>query len=212
MIAFPDVWNDVREALADMRRPLRLVHFSSPDGCEFCEETLELLSKLTALSDKLELESHSADEEIAFRYLVNKTPATVIAAERDYGICFYGFPFGFEFAALLDILLLVSRGECRLQRRTMQFLEELDEPLHLQTFVTPGCHYCPGMVMVANQLAYASDKVMANTIEAMEFPDLVARYGIRGVPHIVVNETQSIVGAMSESEFISRLVALRANR
>lgn len=209
MIAFPDVWNDVREALAELRKPLRLVHFSSAGGCEFCEETLELLSKLTALSDKLSLETHSEEDEIAFRYLVNKAPATVIAGDRDYGICFYGFSFGSEFASPLDILLLISRDESRLQSQTRQFLDSLDEPLHLQTFVTPGCHCCPGMVMIANQLACASDKVMADTIEAMEFPNLVARSGIRGVPHIVVNETQYIIGAMTESEFIARLSALR---
>ncbi len=39
-----------------------------------------------------------------------KFPATVIRNGKDYGIRFFGLPAGYEFAALLDAILAVSRG------------------------------------------------------------------------------------------------------
>ena len=43
-------------------------------------------------------------------------------------------------------------------------------------------------------------------VEAIEFPDLVQRYSVRGVPRTIINETDYIEGAVPEQLFISRVV------
>ena len=52
-------------------------------------------------------------------------------------------------------------------------------------------------------MAVESEYVTADVIEAMEFPDLAQRYGVRGVPKIVINETTEFVGALPEAEYLA---------
>lgn len=43
-----------------------------------------------------------------------------------------------------------------------------------------------------------SDYVRADMVEAAEFPDLVQKYQISGVPKTVINDSVSFVGAVPE--------------
>ena len=47
----------------------------------------------------------------------------------------------------------------------------------------------------------ANDDITADMVESSEFPFLAVRYNVHGVPHTVINEEHSIVGALSEMEF-----------
>ena len=46
----------------------------------------------------------------------------------------------------------------------------------------------------------ASDNITADMVEGSEFSFLVVKYNVHGVPHTVINEKHSIVGAQSEIE------------
>lgn len=43
-------------------------------------------------------------------------------------------------------------------------------------------------------------------VEATEFPSLVRRYSVRGVPRTVVNERVFIDGALPEEEYLNRVL------
>ena len=65
---------------------------------------------------------------------------------------------------------------------------------------------------MAHQMAVESEHVTADVIEAMEFPDLARRYGVRGVPKIVINETTEFVGALPEPQYLAHVrEAVEAN-
>ena len=59
---------------------------------------------------------------------------------------------------------------------------------------------------LAHQMAFENPNVIGDMVEATEYPHLVQRYGVRGVPRTVVNETGAIEGAVPEQQFISRIV------
>jgi predicted DsbA family dithiol-disulfide isomerase len=52
----------------------------------------------------------------------------------------------------------------------------------------------------------ASDYITADMVEGSEFSFLVAKYNVHGVPHTVINEEHSIVGAQSEMEFAHAII------
>lgn len=58
---------------------------------------------------------------------------------------------------------------------------------------------------LAHQFALESNLITGDMVEATEFPHLVQRYGVRGVPKTVVNETVFIEGAVSEEAFLARV-------
>jgi hypothetical protein len=51
-----------------------------------------------------------------------------------------------------------------------------------------------------------SPHVVADAIEAQEFPDLASRYGVMGVPKTIVNETVEFVGALPEEQFVAQVL------
>ncbi len=59
---------------------------------------------------------------------------------------------------------------------------------------------------LAHQFAMESDKVVADMVEATEFPQLSHRYGVRSVPLTVVNDKPAVTGAMPEAHFLDRIL------
>jgi glutaredoxin-like protein len=129
----------VRKRLEELEKPVRLVNFTQQLECQFCSETRKLLEEVSQLSDKVELEvfNFQSDREKRDEYGVDKIPATVIMGAEDRGVRYYGIPSGYEFASLLDTMLLVSREETGLSAATRKRLQEVQTPLHLEVFVTP---------------------------------------------------------------------------
>lgn len=199
----------VAERLREMQSPVKLVHFTQELECEPCAITRDILQDVADLSPLLSLEIYNfqTDQEQVAQYRVDKVPATVLLGAKDYGIRFYGLPAGFEFAALLADILQVSRGTSGLQPEISEQLGKLSGPVHLEVLVTPSCPYCPGMVHLAHQIAIESELVTADMVEATEYPDLVRRYGVEGVPKTVINESIAIDGAVPKPEFIERILA-----
>jgi predicted DsbA family dithiol-disulfide isomerase len=56
---------------------------------------------------------------------------------------------------------------------------------------------------MAFKMAMESRMVRADVIEAMEFITLSQRYGVQGVPRIIINETTSFEGAIPEPGFLT---------
>jgi len=63
-------------------------------------------------------------------------------------------------------------------------------------------------VSLANRMSVASTWVSVRTVEANEFPELSARFGVQGVPRTVVNERGAFVGALPEPQFIESVLQL----
>ncbi len=53
-------------------------------------------------------------------------------------------------------------------------------------------------------MAIESPHVRASNISASEYPDLVRRYQISGVPKTIVNDRIEILGALPEHMFVSQ--------
>jgi hypothetical protein len=63
-------------------------------------------------------------------------------------------------------------------------------------------------VQLAHRFAIESDRIVADMVEATEFPHLAQRYNIMGVPKTVANEIGLADGALPEEAIIANLMAL----
>jgi alkyl hydroperoxide reductase subunit F len=194
-----EVREQVRERLAGLERPVRILYFTQEHACGACAEQQALLAELAGLSKRISLEVHElvADAELAKRFRIDKVPATVLLdRERDFGIRFYGLTAGYEFASLLEAIEMLSSGRSGLDPDLEQLAGRISVPTHLEILVTLTCPYCPSMVHLAHQLAFVNEHVRADMIDAAEFPTLIERYQVQGVPRTVINERPSFEGAM----------------
>ena len=129
----------VQKQLEELANPVQLVMFTQTVDCESCAETEALVEEVASLSDKVEAVIYDfvTDKKQADDYLVDKIPAIAVVGEKEYGVRFYGIPMGYEFASLIEAIKNVSSGEPELSDTTKEALAEIDEPVHLQVFVTP---------------------------------------------------------------------------
>jgi predicted DsbA family dithiol-disulfide isomerase len=51
-------------------------------------------------------------------------------------------------------------------------------------------------------MAVESPLVTATAVEVSEFPDLIQRYRVNGVPKTVVNDRNEVLGALPEEAFL----------
>jgi len=202
-----EIVEQVKEQLADLEGPVRLVMFTQTFECEYCAETRRLVEEVAQLSDQLTAEIYNfvTDEEKAKELGVDKIPAIAVIGAQDYGVRFYGIPAGYEFTSLIHAIQAVAAGEPDLSEEGIQALAELTGPVHMQVFVTPTCPYCPQAVVLAHHMAIASPMVRADMVEATEFPHLSIKYQVMGVPRTVINDTAHIEGAAPEPMVLDKL-------
>jgi len=138
------VVGQIKQAFNDLTNPVQVLFFGSKENCEYCGETRQMLTEVSEIDPRLTLSVHDLQEDaaLAVQYRVDKVPAIVIATKdgdkvTDLGVQFSGIPAGYEFSTLINDIILASKGTVGLGAATLEFLQSLTKPLHLQVFVTP---------------------------------------------------------------------------
>jgi glutaredoxin-like protein len=203
-----EVQNEVRERFKKLTGPVRLVNFTQKIECHHCEETRRLTEEIASLSPKIssQVYNFALDKEKSQQYKIDKIPALVVEAEKDYGIRFFGIPGGYEFNSFISAIYDVSRKATDLSVESKDKISKIDKPVHIQVFVTLTCPYCPSAVEMAHKLALESEYITSDMVESAEFPHLVSRYGVMGVPKVVINEQFGFEGALPETSFVDEIV------
>ncbi len=184
---------------------VRLVVFTQEVPCTFCRETVGLAQELAEVRpDKIKVEVYDfvKDQMKAHEFRIDKIPALAVIGSKDYGVRFYGIPAGYEFTSLIGSILDVSKGDSGLSPKNKELLKQVDQTVHIQVFVTPTCPFCPTAVRLAHRLAIESDMIWADMVESNEFVPLAQKYGVMGVPKIIINEKAEIGGVVPEDLFV----------
>lgn len=200
---------DIRSQLAEnLVNPVKVIMFTQQMECGFCSETKQLIIELAMLNDKIQAEVHDlvADSQLAQQYGVDKIPAIIILGEKDYGMRFYGLPYGYEFQTLMESLKIVSRKMTDLSEDTKQKLRQITTPVQIKVFVTLTCPHCPVAAAFALKSAFENDLIKAEVIDVSEFPQLAQKYGVLGIPKVVINEKVEFVGAVPENVFLAHVL------
>jgi len=199
----------IKKELEDkMKNSVKIIVFTQEVECQFCTKTRQLVEELAALNDKIEAKIYDfvADSETAKKYGVNMVPAIAILGKKDYGIRFYGVPYGYEFQTLMETIINISRGKTDLSEKVKKKLEEMSVPIHIKVFVTLTCPYCPMVASIANKFAVENDSIRVDVVDVSEFPHLAQKYGVMGVPKTVINERVEFVGAVPEDIFLEHVL------
>jgi glutaredoxin-like protein len=218
-----EIRGQLQEAFAPLDRDVEMVVYTSsrvvlpgaePAGQEAA--TLQLLREVAETSPRLHVVERSlgSDPDARARGIV-RAPTTLIreAGGDRHNIRFVGIPSGYEFQTLVEVLRMVGTGESGLGEESAERIAALTEPVHLQSFVTPTCPYCPRAVLAAYRLALANPLVLAEGVEASEFPALAQRYRISGVPDTIIDGAlgqQRVLGGQPDHVFVEAVLKVAA--
>jgi glutaredoxin-like protein len=197
--------NDFKDKLVD---PVRLLMFTQEVECQYCSQTKKLAQEIGSLNEKVTTEVYDfvADAAKAKEYGIERIPAIAVIGRKDYGVRIYGIPYGYELQTLMEAIFNVSKGTTDLSDKTKTVIKEITSPVQIKVFVTLTCPHCPVAAAVAHKLAIECELIKADVIDGSEFPDLVMKYNVIGVPKIVINEKTEFVGAFSEELFAEHVL------
>ncbi|MDD3263356.1 MAG: thioredoxin family protein [Candidatus Nanoarchaeia archaeon] len=105
---------------------------------------------------------------------------------------FHGVPAGYEFGAILDLLVDTANNSFESNPEEKMLREYLDtnkdKKVDLKVFVTPTCPHCPPAAYLGYKLGNDYSNFNVHVIEANSFPELSNKYNVQYVPKIVINE------------------------
>lgn len=151
MVALAIINDDTKAKVRDMfskelKGGIEALFFHSPGEGEqaqqFTDAAREVLTDLADLSDgKMILRDLglSDNAEIAGRYGIDKTPSLILldSEGKDRGLRFFGAPLGYEFIALLEDIVDLSKNETRLSQQARTAIQAIDKRVKIQVFTTP---------------------------------------------------------------------------
>ncbi len=180
--------------------------------CPYCQQTQQLMDELSGLSPKIVLETVDfyQESQTAQDYGISRIPAVAMgntgSGSADFRVKFYGIPMGYELATLVEDIKTISRGVSPLSTASRRKLREINQPVHIQIFVTPADATCPVPARLAHAMALENQFISADVVEIQEFPSLAQNYGVRGVPFTVINEHIRFGGPFTEAELLEKIL------
>ena len=182
--------------------------------CKYCLQTQQMLEELAALSPKVHLETVDvyAQPDLARDEGITRVPAIAFGIKGGPKLRFFGIPLGHQLAVIVENIRTISRGVSPLSMETRKKLRRINQPVHIQVFVTPGSAQCPSIARLAHALALENENITADVVEIEEFPALARHYGVRSVPLTVVNEFTQIAGVVTEAEFVEKIIQCGARQ
>jgi glutaredoxin-like protein len=194
--------------LASLVHPVRLRFFTQSIDCDSCDDARRVLTDLAALTPLVTIDELNLvlDRDAAAALGIDRAPAIAVIGDADLGIRFLGAPVGHELAALLEAIATASARTASLSAASRAKLAGLSAPVTIQVFSTPTCVYCSQAAALAHRMAAESPQITATAVSVIEFPDLIRRYRVTGVPKIVINDRVELLGAQREDVFVDAVI------
>ena len=130
----------VRELLDGLERPVELLVAHGPEetplpgarDVDFGAETQRIVEELAALSNRVTFRVETEPDGFE-RY-----PAIAVLPDGiDFGIRYYGLPWGYELGSLILGVVEAGRREPALRPESIERLAALEHDLSIDVFVTP---------------------------------------------------------------------------
>ena len=171
------------------------------------QEMAAFLKAVSALSQKLDLELYGPEEASMVPELNTAwLPVTGLYKDNIYGrAAFHGVPGGKEINSfVLAIYNLAGPGQA-VPGGLKKKIDKLAQKTNIKICVSLACHHCPVVVTACQHIVILNPNIEAEMIDAALYEDLVARYDIKRIPMIIINDTEIHVGSKEMAEIVALL-------
>lgn len=201
-----DTRNQLIDLIGEIPEKVNILFFSRETKCRSCKDTQQYITEFSELHQNIELAIYDQekDSEQIDKFGIERFPATVILdkAGIDRGIKFYGIPSGYEIHSLITSVKEAGGISKPNTQEIENRIKNIINKIHIKVFVTPQCPHCPSAVITGHNLAFLNENIVCDMIESTTFSELSQKYGVRGVPKIIINETHEFTGSQPISKFL----------
>jgi alkyl hydroperoxide reductase subunit AhpF len=125
----------------------------------------------------------------------------------DLGVRFIGLPAGYQMTSLISAIQSVAFRGMTSEAMTRIQLKKLKTDVSLELITSAEDEAGTVMAHRACNLAVASPQIRTYIIMGDAFPQVVIRYSINRVPHLVINERVHLEGIVDENVILEHIAA-----
>jgi glutaredoxin-like protein len=195
------------------QRQSRVVVPGRPD-CPHCEDVRQILEELAHLSSRIVLSVHEFTEasKLASELDIDRVPGIVVRGAANRALRFAGIPMGTLFPVFIESIIEAASPGTALKAETVRQLKKLKDEVTVHVFVSPGCRFSPEAALTAWRLALQSPRIKVEVVEAMEYPALAQRLGLRATPAMLIGEKLLVSAGLGESDLVRAVFRVAEGR
>jgi len=190
-----------------LKRPVRLVLFTTEAGCSACPDALALVREIRAHMGKIALETYDIvmDRDKTELYGIKYTPAIVVQDAEGRAVTFYGLIEEVFLDILLRTIHAMADERIWFPDDILRTLRHLNHEVKIRVFVETDCPLCRPVAETAVGLAIESPLIDTDIIVASDFPELIRKYRIALLPKTTFGENLHLEGHVTEAEFLEMI-------
>jgi NADH-dependent peroxiredoxin subunit F len=176
-------------------RPIELS--ASLDDGPKSAELVELLTELATLSDQITYVRTDDD--------VRRPSFAITRVGTDVSVRFAGIPMGHEFTSLVLAMLQVGGHPSTATPELIQQVQDLEGPLHFETYFSLTCQNCPDVVQALNLMSILNPGITHVAIDGALFQDEVDAREVMAVPTVFLDGEVFDQGRMTLEQIVAKL-------
>ena len=165
-------------------------------------ESTELLQEIQSLNPGVTVE-YLEQQTIPELSELNNLTILRFDEQNEGRIRFLGSLNGRKKEMLLGIIFSAVDSKSILPPGASEWALGLEKDVHLKVFVSHVCPSCPPAAIVCGALSVISPYIHTDIIDVKDFKDLADRFGVIGLPRIVVNDEKSFVADSGPKRLVS---------
>ena len=204
----------IRDSLAGLKNPVRLVLFTGDTGCDGCDDAVATAQAIKAAAPKVALERYDLvmDRDKSLEYGVARVPCFVVEAPDRRTVAFSGSLEGLSLILLLDAITGIASARTWFPGQITGTLKLLEKDVPVQVILDNDCTLCKPVAETAVGLALSNRLVSTEIVVADEFPELLSKHRIKILPYTLFGPKLHLEGHVSESMFLEMLFEAEGQR
>ena len=197
----------IRESLANVVQPVRLVVMTGEKGCEICPDTVEIARAIKAAAPKVALEIYdfTMDRDKSEEYGIKRIPSCVVESHDGRTVMFSGSLEGISLILLLEVIVSMAVGKAWFPESIGSTLKMLVQEVPVQVFLENDCSLCKPVAETAIGLALANKLVSTEIIVADDYPEALAKHKIKLLPYTLFGPKLHLDGHVPEGTFLEMI-------
>lgn len=194
----------ISSSFSKIKSPVEIMLFVSGKYPKVEKGMESALKEITSLSRKLSFKKYRAGSPSAKKYDVKRGPVIVLHGKEKGKIRFLGFPSGYLFPVFIMDILEVSGAKQKVVGAAAA--EKVPHAkTSIEVFAMPPDKYSPIAGKMAHDVAFFNPNVTADVIDALLFPELTRKYGVKEIPTTIINGKKKIFGAVPFAKLVEML-------
>lgn len=200
-------WEQLDSYLQKLPNPINLVIWGDNHSCQ-PDSTASLLRALVGRYEILRFEQRRAQDNNPYHPVTGFFGFDENGDAVDFGIRLLGHPAYVQINTLVAAIQATSFNGMTTEAVTRIHLRQLEnsgKPVSIDLFTSPEDEGGVVMASLLCSLTVLSPNMTLRITMVNDFPNLISKYSVYGLPHTVINDRHHLQGVYDEDNFLKQL-------